>query len=46
VTPTGRPTERIDDDIFENTLTYPLQLVKDERFKTGVLNLTYIPANS
>jgi dihydrofolate reductase len=32
--------------LFEDTPTYPLQLVKQETFKTGVLNLTYTPAAS
>jgi dihydrofolate reductase len=30
--------------LFEDTPTYPLQLVQHETFKTGVLNLTYAPA--
>jgi dihydrofolate reductase len=30
--------------LFEHTPTYPLELVKHETFKTGVLNLTYTPA--
>lgn len=28
--------------LFENTPTYPFQLVRHEAFKTGVLNLTYV----
>jgi dihydrofolate reductase len=30
--------------LFEDTPTHPLKLVKSETFKTGVLNLTYVPA--
>lgn len=30
--------------LFEDTTTYPLQLVNHEAFETGVLNLTYTPA--
>jgi dihydrofolate reductase len=30
--------------LFEDTPTYPLQLVSSETFKTGVLNLSYAPA--
>ena len=30
--------------LFEDTPTYPLQLVKHETFETGVLNLSYAPA--
>jgi dihydrofolate reductase len=30
--------------LFEDTPTYPLQLVSNETFKTGVLNLSYAPA--
>jgi dihydrofolate reductase len=29
--------------LFEDTPTYPLQLVEQETYKTGVLNLTYVP---
>ncbi|WP_433248666.1 dihydrofolate reductase family protein [Streptosporangium sp. CA-135522] len=29
--------------LFEDTPTHPLKLVKSETFKTGVLNLTYVP---
>jgi len=32
--------------LFEDTPTYPLQLVSAETFKTGVLNLSYAPAGS
>jgi dihydrofolate reductase len=31
--------------LFEDTPTHPLQLVNHETFSTGVLNLTYAPAN-
>jgi dihydrofolate reductase len=31
--------------LFEDTPTYPLQLVSNETFKTGVLNLSYVPAS-
>ena len=31
--------------LFEDTPTYPLQLVSSETFKTGVLNLSYTPAS-
>jgi dihydrofolate reductase len=31
--------------LFEDSPTYPLQLVKHEAFTTGVLDLTYAPAN-
>ncbi len=31
--------------LFEGTATHPLQLVRNETFDTGVLNLTYAPAN-
>ena len=30
--------------LFEETTTHPLELVADERFSTGVLDLTYVPA--
>ncbi len=30
--------------LFEETPTHPLQLVNSETFGTGVLNLTYAPA--
>ena len=30
--------------LFEDTPTHPLKLVKHETFETGVLNLTYAPA--
>lgn len=30
--------------LFEDTPTHSLELVKSETFKTGVLNLTYVPA--
>jgi dihydrofolate reductase len=30
--------------LFENTPTHPLELVDQETFKTGVLNVTYAPA--
>ena len=30
--------------LFENTPTHPLELVGQETFKTGVLNVTYAPA--
>jgi hypothetical protein len=30
--------------LFEDTATHPLQLVHQETFETGVLNLTYAPA--
>jgi dihydrofolate reductase len=30
--------------LFEDTPTYPLRLVKHETFETGVLNLSYTPA--
>ncbi|TDE60332.1 dihydrofolate reductase [Nonomuraea mesophila] len=29
--------------LFEDTPTHPLKLVKSETFRTGVLNLTYVP---
>jgi dihydrofolate reductase len=32
--------------LFEDTPTHPLRLVRHETFKTGVLNLTYAPADS
>jgi len=32
--------------LFEDTPTHPLQLVKQETFKTGVLNLSYAPADA
>jgi dihydrofolate reductase len=32
--------------LFEDTPTHPLRLVNQETFKTGVLNLTYAPADS
>lgn len=31
--------------LFEDTPTYPLRLVKQETFETGVLNLSYAPAD-
>ncbi len=31
--------------LFEDTPTYPLELVSQETFKTGVLNLSYVPAS-
>ena len=31
--------------LFENTPTYPLQLVDQERYETGVLHLTYAVAS-
>jgi dihydrofolate reductase len=31
--------------LFEDTPTYPLRLVNQETFETGVLNLTYAPAD-
>jgi dihydrofolate reductase len=31
--------------LFENTPTYPLELIEQETFETGVLYLTYKPAN-
>src|SRR2546421_554405 len=31
--------------LFEDTPTYPLELVSHETFKTGVLNLSYAPAS-
>ena len=31
--------------LFEDTPTHPLQLIRHETFKTGVLSLTYAPAN-
>lgn len=31
--------------LFEDTPTYPLQLVSADTFKTGVLNLSYAPAS-
>jgi dihydrofolate reductase len=30
--------------LFEDTPTHPLELIEHETFKTGVLNLTYVPA--
>jgi hypothetical protein len=33
------------DRLFEDTPTYPVQLVSNETFKTGVLNLSYVPAD-
>ena len=32
--------------LFEDPATYPLQLVKSETFKTGVLNVSYVPADA
>jgi hypothetical protein len=32
--------------LFANTPAYPLQVLSHETFTTGVLNLTYAPANS
>ena len=32
--------------LFEDTATHPLQLVSEERFSTGVLNLSYSPADA
>jgi dihydrofolate reductase len=32
--------------LFEDTPTHPLQLVSHETFSTGVLNLSYAPADS
>ncbi|GAA0952696.1 dihydrofolate reductase family protein [Nonomuraea longicatena] len=32
--------------LFEDTPTYPLTLVTSETFQTGVLSLTYVPAES
>lgn len=32
--------------LFEDTPTYPLRLTRHETFQTGVLNLTYVPADS
>jgi dihydrofolate reductase len=32
--------------LFEDTPTHPLQLVSEETFSTGVLNLSYSPADS
>ncbi|PZG21195.1 dihydrofolate reductase family protein [Nonomuraea aridisoli] len=31
--------------LFEDTPTHPLKLVKSETFETGVLNLSYVPAD-
>jgi hypothetical protein len=31
--------------LFEDTPTYPLQLVSNKTFQTGVLNLSYVPAS-
>jgi dihydrofolate reductase len=36
------PGERL----FADTSTYPVQLLSDDTFETGVLNLTYAPARS
>ncbi|MFG3440971.1 dihydrofolate reductase family protein [Nonomuraea sp. NPDC047897] len=32
--------------LFEDTPTHPLKLVRSETFRTGVLNLTYVPATA
>jgi dihydrofolate reductase len=32
--------------LFEDTPTHPLRLVRQETFTTGVLNLTYAPAEA